>query len=1007
MTLEWTSLDVPLGAGLDTKTNEKLLKPPACADLVNAVFPATGISGYETRKGYDRIRTETSLTGIDALATLENELLVVGNDKLYSVSELENNIDLVEKGDLLAVAVDEETLDTQAVNQTLGQIITHGGLQVHAWYDSGTSTVQYTVADAVTGTRIVSDSSIANSNYPKLAKTESSILVIYYNSSATSLRCTVIPIYAPTSTSDVELASDMHSDGLFDCTETDSSLQTVYIVYKDDSNPGLTALLVDGAGSVDDSSLIRGGSYDVTCLAVSTTATSFTVMAATATSVDSYYSATYPSSLRTAAWPTTPHSVSNVINLAYAAENDDTIADGDEKHYVWFEFAGSSAQFNYVQLSIGNGIEDLDLASPNSTFRQCSLASCAFLDGNTPYVHFSFDTTLQRQYFLVNSTGEVHAKSCVGIGAGNITPHLPRVIDWTWAPVFREHLDIDVDPDVTETIADVYAQYGLKKVSYDLTYRPQSIEYGRAAYIQSGVLWEYDGAQLVEQGFHVYPEGITATDGAGGSLTLLASYSYRVYYEWINARGERQRSTTATILTDATTGANQRITLTIPTLTHSLKGTDVSIVVYRSESDPNLVGGAPMYRVSSPDPTATGSNGYVANDPTTDTVTFVDDLADTDLVKKELDYLNSGEVDNLQPLPSIVIGEAKNRVWTANENRAYYSKQNARGRDQLEFHDTLWVDVPEEDGDITAFGALNFHVVMFKENSCYAVSGEGKNNLGAGFFNLPQVVSLDVGCIEPRSIVNIPEGILFKSNKGIWRLGHNLDMVYVGANVEAYNDQSITSATVIPEENHVVFLTSSGSVLVYNYLVNAWSRWTNHTGNSAVIWNGSYTYSRTDGRIYRQGSNYSDDGVHYAMKFITAPIGIKGVQGKQRIKHIRLLGEYFSPHTLRVGLKFNHHPGVSDFGTWDPADAISVSTYGSGAYGAGAYGGDGSPVYQARFNMPRQKCQTVQFVIDSTNSGGAGRAMSIQAIQIEVGAKTGTGELSVDRGFSATGGSTD
>lgn len=1014
MTLEWTTIGVPLGLGVDTKTNEKLLQPPNCADLSDAVFPASGASGYETRKGYDRIVTDTSISSIDALGTVENELLVAGNDKLYSVSELTNNVDLISKGNLLAVSVTQETLDTQAVNQTLGQVITHGGLQVHAWLDSGTSTVQYTVADAVTGARISTDNSLADSTNPKLAKTTNSILVFYYNSSALSLRCTVIPIYAPGSTSDVEVFAAMDSDGLFDCIETDSSLQTVYVVLKDDDTAdGLTALLVDESGSVTDSSTVVG-TYAATALAISTTATSFTILATDGTTCDSYHSATYPSSLRTTAWTTTPHSKANVINLAYVAVNDSTIADGDEQHYVWFETAGASPQFNYVELSIGNGIEDLDLASSNSTFRQCSIASCAFLDGSTPYVHFGFDSTLQRQYLLVNSAGEVQAKCCVAEGAGNVTPHLPRVIDFTWAPVFREHLDIDLpEIDDVETVSSVYAQYGLKKVTYDLSYRPVFVEYGAAAYIQSGVLWQYDGNQLVEQGFHIYPEleNVTApAEGTGGSLTQLASYSYRVYYEWINARGERQRSTTAALVTHQLTGANDDITLTIPTLTHTKKGTDVAIVVYRSEGDPNLVAGAPMYRVSSPDPSATGDNGYVANDPTSDTVTFTDNFSDATLLTKELDYLNTGELDHTAAHVGSIIGEAKNRVWVAGfekGNRCQYSKTNVRGRDQLEFNDTLVVDVPEDGGDVTAYGALNFHVVVFKETSCYAFSGEGKNNVGAGFFNLPQVVSLDVGCIEPRSIVNIPEGIMFKSNKGIWRLGHNLDMKYVGANVEAYNDQDITAATLIPSENHVVFLTSSGRALVFNYLIGQWTTWTNHAGSSAVIWNGSYTYARTDGRIYRQGDNYSDDGTHYAMKIVTAPIGIKGVQGKQKIRHIRLLGEYYSPHTLRVGLRFNHHPGVTDTGTWDPSDGITVSLYGAGAYGDGAYGGDGSPVYQARFNMPRQKCQTVQFVIDSTNTGGAGRAVSIQAIQIEVGAKTGTGELSVNSSFSASGGSTE
>lgn len=1007
MTLEWTTIDVPLGAGIDTKTNEKLLKPPACADLSDAVFPATGVSGYETRKGYDRIRTETTLTGIDALATAENELLVVGNDKLYSVSELENNVDLVEKGNLLAVGVNQETLDTQSVNQTLGQYISHNNVECFVWYDSGAGNCRYTVRDTVTGTMLVRNSDIANSTRAKVAYAGNSILIIYFNSSATSIRCTVIPTYAPTSPSDVEVRADAHADAIFDCIETISD--KVFVAYKSSTGTAsIWTFLLDDAG--DDSSATEADNSstrsDVDCLCASRSGFSYIV--ATSNGVNVYIYTNVAGSLSTIrTFSRASQSAPNVINIAYLASTATTGNEADHYHYAWAEYAGSTNRDNYVEQMTALGSSFVNFETPTETHQHSSIASTPFFSGDIALIHYSFDTTLQRQYLLVNSSGETQAKSCVGIGGGNIAPHLPRVINNTWAPVFREKLDIDVEPDDDTTVlTDVYAQYGLKKVSYDFTHRPQYVEYGHSTYIQSGVLWQYDGAQLVEQGFHVYPEAVTSATQAG-SIPEAGDYSYRVYYEWTNARGERQRSTTAQVET-VTVAASEEVVLTIPTLSHSLKGADVAIVVYRSEANPNLLGGSPLYRVSSPDPSATGDNGYVANDPTTPTVTFTDSLADSALIQKELDYLNV-ELDHVAAPVSSVLAEAKSRVWVAEGTRLYYSKLNTDKRRQLEFHDTsLWVDVPEEVGDITAFGSLNFHVVAFGADSCYSFSGEGKNNSGAGFFNLPQVVSLDVGCIEPRSVVNIPEGILFKSNKGIWRLGHNLDMVYVGANVEAYNDQDITSATLIPEENHVLFLTSSGRTLVYNYLLNAWSTFTNHAGNSAVVWNGSYTYARTDGRIYRQSDvNYSDDGVHYAMKFVTAPIGIKGVQGKQRIRHIRLLGEYYSPHTLRVGLRFNHTPGVTDSGTWDPADAITVSLYGVGAYGAGAYGGDGSPVYQARFNMPRQKCQTVQFVIDSTNTGGAGRAVSIQAIQIEVGAKRGTGELSVDAGFSATGGSTD
>lgn len=1035
MTVQWTTIDVPLGAGVDTKTNEKLLKPPFAAELSDAVFPASGADGYETRLGYTRIKTATEPTDIENIFTRDNELVALADDKLYSVSELANNVDLLERGDLVSVDVQQSTLDTQSTNQTLGQIIEHLGVRVFCWYDSGSSTIKYTVSDIASDAIISANTSITSSTKAKLAKCGNSILLIYFNSSATSLRCVVIPVYNPTSTSDVELVTDAAPEGIFDCVEVDSSLASVFVAYRAEGTPDtVVGFLLDSGGSTSDVTTVDSNAVPV-CMAVSVSWNAFHVIFADAT--DIFWSTSTGSSLFTqTAYAQATTAKANVINIAHEVGAIDGTAAADEKHTLFLEFTTiESAPFNvdrfntvaiYAYTDTPAAILAL-IGTPTANLQQTTLASCAFLRSQTEYafVNVCFDSALQNTYFLIDSDGTVQGKCCSGVGQGAISPHLPRVIDGIWAPVYREKLDLDLDPDEIETETETFSQFGLKRVKYDFSYKPSAVQYGRASYISSGILWQYDGRQLVEQGFLLYPElpefhGVSGVDGAtggvtlatvGSALTVLSSYSYRIYYEWTNSRGERQRSSTGQILTVALTTTTDEVTISIPTLVQTHKGTDVSIVVYRTEADPNIVGGAPFYRVSSADPSTSGTdNGFIANNPAVATVDFVDAMTDTVLLTRELDYLNSGELDHVSPKSASIIGESKKRVWLAgfeNGNRVQYSKLNSRGRDQLEFHDTQVLDVPEEDGDVTAFGALNFHTVIFKANSCYAVSGEGPNNLGGGFFNLPQIISLDVGCIEQKSIVNIPPGLMFKSNKGIWLIGHNLDAKYIGAPVEAYNSQDITAATVVPEENHVIFLTSSGRTLVYNYLVNAWSTFTNHTGNGAVVWNGTYVYARTNGRLYKQSPTaYTDDGVHYAMKFRTAPIGLKGTQGKQRIRHVRLLGTYYTPHNLRVGIRYDHEPGVSDSGTWNPSDGITISTYGSGAYGSGAYGGSGSPVYQARFNLPRQKCQVVQFEIDTTNTGNAGRAVSIQAIQIEVGAKTGTHEVSVDSSFSASGGST-
>lgn len=987
MTVQWTSVDVPLGAGLDTKTNEKLLKPPFAADLVDATFPASGVAGYETRKGYVKIGTSTTVTAIDTLIPVNNELLVLDGTDLYTVSELANNVDLINRGDLLSVEVKQTPLDNQNVNQTYGQIAEAGGLQVFSWTQG--SHCYYTVKDSVTGAVISRNTQLTNGTKSQIVTFDTGIMIIWHDGSSTTMESEFIPFYDPSTPVSTQLATDANATAIFDCVENGQGNRAILAYFDDSGTNRCTVLLIDAAATIIDSDTIAGIGATV---AVSVAANTGKNYAYTISGTNSYNQIVTPTftDLSGAGAPSTTFLSFSPINIATVYLEDAAVQSSPA---IFLEAAG-----------------DLVYAAGVLLIRQSNLASRAFLINNKAYAHIAHHSSLQNTLFLLDyPDGQIQASCLNGIAGAAVSGVLPKVTNKTWAPVYRENLDIDLDPD-DAIPTDAFSQFGLKRVEYNDSFKPQAVEYGYSAYIASGILWQYDGINLVEQGFLVFPEDITPSAPAGtGSLDVGKDYSYRVYYEWTNAQGERQRSTTARIVTQLTT-SSQRVQLVIPTLCHTHKGNDVSIVVYRTEGNPNIIGGAPFYRVSDPDPdTAGATNGYINNDITADTVTFVDEMADTDLRTKELDYLNTNELDNVAPVSASIIGEAKKRVWLAGferPNQIQFSKLNTRRTDQLEFHDLQTLDVPEDDGPVTAFGELKHFVVVFKENSCYAISGEGPNNLGAGFFNLPQLVSHDVGCINQRTVVNIPQGIMFQSNKGIWLLGQNLDMRYIGANVEAYNDQTFTAATLIPDENQVIFLTESGSTLMYNYLVDGWSRYTNHEGNHATLFNGVYTYARTNGEIYRQ-SGYTDNGTHYAMKFVTAPIAIKGVQGKQRIRHVRLLGQYYSPHELRVGVRYDHEPGVIDEGTWNPADGVAVDNYGEGAYGSGAYGGAGSPVYQARFNLPRQKCQSVQFVIDTINTtGNAGRAVSIQAIQVEVGAKTGTHELSVDSSFSATGGST-
>ena len=67
-------------------------------------------------------------------------------------------------------------------------------------------------------------------------------------------------------------------------------------------------------------------------------------------------------------------------------------------------------------------------------------------------------------------------------------------------------------------------------------------------------------------------------------------------------------------------------------------------------------------------------------------------------------------------------------------------------------------------------------------------------------------------------MVLTPQGLFFKSNKGIYILERSLVLKYIGFPVDDFNNLNITKADIFAKDNEVRFLTSDGVCLVYNYL---------------------------------------------------------------------------------------------------------------------------------------------------------------------------------------------
>lgn len=471
-----------------------------------------------------------------------------------------------------------------------------------------------------------------------------------------------------------------------------------------------------------------------------------------------------------------------------------------------------------------------------------------------------------------------------------------------------------------------YQQRGIKDIIFTLfdSRAFTGAAEGNALYLPGGYLAHYDGQRVVESGFLLYPEDVQLAQSAVGGtrLTLTGVYNYRVYWEWRNAQGEIQRSSQAANVAITLTGTNDTVTLTIPTNPYTNKsGESVTATsgmyaaVYRTKAGATDL----YYRAFSFDPGSTSSNPAKLNDTNANTITFVDIISDANLALNETDYLSNGELDNIAPpaTPFVVAGQA--RLFTrdpADTTLIRYSKLRLES-DAVEGNDALTIRGPQEGGDVNGIVVTEGALIIFSTYAAYIAVGQGLTNTGGPpDYSSPQRVA-DIGCIDPRSVVKSPAGIFFFSKKGIYRMSAQGGAVdYVGAAIEdsmqvagsggnATTWRSIVGAIHVTDKHQLRFYSNSNGIMVYDYLAEAWSRWTPAgTYKHALMWGDVPVY--LDGTAPRRqfasgdGNKWLDAGTIYSIDVETGPIKLAGMGGRQKVRRVIVTGKIQGTHTLRI-----------------------------------------------------------------------------------------------------------
>jgi hypothetical protein len=296
-------------------------------------------------------------------------------------------------------------------------------------------------------------------------------------------------------------------------------------------------------------------------------------------------------------------------------------------------------------------------------------------------------------------------------------------------------------------------------------------------------------------------------------------------------------------------------------------------------------------------------------------------------------------------------------------------------------------------------------LIIFKRDAIYFINGTGPDNTGANsqYPTSPYFVSSAVGCTNQKSIVLMPNGLMFQTDKGIWLLDRGLQTSYIGKDVEAFNESVVTSAVNVPGTTQVRFTLNTGEMLVYDYFFGQWDTFEGQPQINAIsscLYQGLHTYLDKYGQVFQENpGSYLDGSNPVLMQFTTGPIYLTGLSGYQRVVYLILTGSYESPTKLVIDIAFN-------FGQFTQRYVITPDNA-TGVYGSDSIYGQTSPfggigkLLQWRIPLEMQLCQSFQIsaqeIYDASVGVPAGAGFTLSNLNIEILAKSGRRPFSAAR----------
>jgi hypothetical protein len=995
--LNWQLVEFTFSKGLNQKGDARSgVQAPEVVRLLDGELDDTG--AVRQRKPYDTYATGIvsggMISGCRRLYPNGSELNLLTNDALLSWSPTRDA--WASKGTHLAVKTSETPRFVTTGDQVEGDRAELSGVMVHTWTELATATnvlVYYAITDSTTGAVITAPTVITSSfdcERPRVVATTTTFL-LFYHEATVGLRVRSIDPAAGTLSAATTVLPAASFDEAYDVVKT-ANADSVTFAARRAVTTSYEVGIITAALAVTQATKAR------TCdgaIAVSSDPDGkIQVIRANGTNVQGDYltGALVDTTVNQAIGTTTTNPASNIAACHRS----------DSRCYVFWEDEIASGVYNVKS----NYVTTAGVIGTEGVFvRGVILASRAFTYGLYVFVNVQFHGTstfasassvfngiaaqLQNTYFLYRDDAFLTAKAVMNRAGGLFEQSgwLPGVAltsgstVFSWCGIERRTIPIG-----TVSGGLGYGDRGPRDITYtfDSNEARRVARLGDTLYIACGEgVLQYDGTQITEVGFHVAPWYAGVVENAAGSIAVNADFGYRFSYRWDNARGERERSTTATAGSApiATQPGSFDVQGLIPLFVTHKSNRPVAVEVWRTAADPT--DDAPFYLVTSQDPAdTTGSNCYIANDTTLDSFPdFNDDYEDSELTTKESNPENGSVLENLAAPPCTLITASADRLFIAgiagDPHTVRYSKLRSAG-EVAAFHDALSVTIPEAGGDITGLAFLNETIVVFRETAIYALDGRGYDNVGGGANYEARLVSNDCGAVSHEAIALGPMGLIFKSSRGWYVLNRGWTTQYIGGGVCDYDGETVYAVHLV-ESQHQVRIVTSGRMLVWDYLADegrgAWMEWEVTGALHGCVWSGTHHYLATSSvRIQAEhGDVNTTAGFDVEML-----LHLGAYQGFARVRKILVLGEYRSASRLRVRVGKYTESEYFDDSTW----TISPTTVGG--------------VLQLQHSPSQQQHQAIRVRLTLRPVPNEGEVTSyvtegikLSAISVELGLKPG------------------